>query len=63
MERTDPRGAEELYRYYEVHETIGAGKVHSEIQCIDISCVCLCMDRGEEKGICVNHFLDSCLHP
>lgn len=25
MERTEPRGADELYKYYEVYETIGSG--------------------------------------
>lgn len=25
MERTEHRGADELYRYYEVYETIGSG--------------------------------------
>ena len=30
VERTEPRGAEELYRQYEVYETIGSGNVQSD---------------------------------
>lgn len=39
VERTENRGADELYRYYEVYETIGSGNVNVSINnplCRDI---------------------------
>ncbi len=62
VERTEHRGADELYRYYEVYETIGSGNDNVYNVCLSLSfesnssirasliymcvCVCVCVFSG-----------------
>lgn len=39
VERTEHRGADELYKYYEVYETIGSGTNSSDVLQLHFGCI------------------------